>query len=83
MIRYLGWHGITPIFDFRVFVLVQVSRVFRSQLIMSCRPDLPLLGFHLLMVFTLNSVQNLRSTTAALQKLLVCCQIENSLRSAA
>ena len=50
---------------------------------MSCRPDLPLLGFHLLMVLTLNSVQNLRSTTATLQKSLVCCQIENFLRSAA
>lgn len=50
---------------------------------MSCRPDLPLLGFYLLMVFTLNSVQNLRSTTATLQKPLVCCQTENFLRSAA
>jgi hypothetical protein len=50
---------------------------------MSCRLDLPLLGFHLLMVLTLNSVQNLRSTTATLQKLLVCCQINNFLRSAA
>jgi hypothetical protein len=35
------------------------------------------------MVLTLNSVQNLRSTTATLQKLLVCCQIENFLRFAA
>jgi hypothetical protein len=50
---------------------------------MSCHLDLPLLGFHLLMVLTLTNVQSLRSTTATLQKLLVCCQIENFLRSAA
>jgi hypothetical protein len=50
---------------------------------MSCRLDLPLLGFHLLMVLTLESVQNLRSTTATLQKLPVCCQIGYLLRSAA
>jgi hypothetical protein len=56
---------------------------FQATLNMSCHLDLPLLGFHLLMVFTLHSVQNLRSTTATLQKLLVCCQIESFLRSAA
>jgi hypothetical protein len=45
--------------------------------------DLPLLGFHLLMVLTLTSVPSLRSATATLQKPLVCCQIESFLRSAA
>jgi hypothetical protein len=50
---------------------------------MSCHLDLPLLGFHLLMVLTLTSVQNLRSATATLQNPLVCCQIENFLRFAA
>lgn len=50
---------------------------------MSCRIDLPLLGFHLLMVLTLISVQCLRSATATLGKLLVRCQIKNLLRFAA
>jgi hypothetical protein len=47
---------------------------------MSCRLDLPLLGFHLLMVLTLKSVQNLRSTTTTLRKHLVCYQIKSLLR---
>jgi len=50
---------------------------------MSLRPDLPLLGFHLLMVLTLTRVQCLRSATVTLQLPLVCCQIRNSLRSTA
>jgi hypothetical protein len=45
--------------------------------------DLPLLGFHLLMVLTFITVQNLRSATATLQRPRVCCQIQNFLRSAA
>jgi hypothetical protein len=56
---------------------------FQATSNMSCHLDLPLLGFHLLMVLTPNSVQNLRSATATLQKPLVCCQIENFLRFAA
>jgi hypothetical protein len=50
---------------------------------MSCHLDLPLLGFHLLMVFTFNSVQSLHPTTTTLQELLVCFQIKNALRSTA
>jgi len=50
---------------------------------MFLRPDLPLLGFHLLMVFTLTSVQGLRSATVTLQLLLVRFQTESSLRSTA
>jgi hypothetical protein len=45
--------------------------------------DLPLLGFHLLMVLTFITVQCLRFATATLQKPMVCCQIANFLRSAA
>jgi hypothetical protein len=60
---------------------VKISRAFEP--IMSRRLDLPLLGFHLLMVLTLTNVQSLRSTTATLQKPLVCCQIEDCLRFAA
>jgi hypothetical protein len=83
MIRYLGWLGIMPIIDFRVFVLVQVGRAFGSHQICPYCLDLPLLGFHLLMVLTLISVQCLRSATATLGKLLVRCQIKNLLRFAA
>jgi len=56
---------------------------FQATSNMSCHLDLPLLGFHLLMVLTPTSVQNLRSATATLQKPPVCCQIENFLRFAA
>jgi hypothetical protein len=45
--------------------------------------DLPLVGFHLLMVLTFTRVQNLRSTAIALQLPLVCCQIRDALRSMA
>jgi hypothetical protein len=45
--------------------------------------DLPLVGFHLLMVLTFTRVQSLRSTTITLQSLLVCCQIRSYLRSMA
>lgn len=71
------------IIDFRVFVLVKVSRASGPQLNMSLRPDLPLLGFHLLMVFTLTGVRRLRPATVTLQLLLVCYQTESSLRSTA
>jgi hypothetical protein len=50
---------------------------------MSFSLDLPLLGFHLLMVLTLTSVRGLRSAAVTLQLPLVCCQTENSLRSTA
>jgi hypothetical protein len=42
--------------------------------------DLPLLGFSPPHGKTLPRVQNLRSTTVALQKPLVCCQIKDLLR---
>jgi hypothetical protein len=71
------------IIDFRVLVLVKVGRISGPQLNMYLRPDLPLLGFHLLMVLTLTSVRGSRSTTVTLQLLLVCCQTESSLRSTA
>jgi hypothetical protein len=83
MIRYLGWCGITPITDYRVFVLIQVSRASGSHEIWPYRLDLPLLGFHLLMVLTLIGVQGSRSATATLQKHLVRFRIECFLRSAA
>jgi hypothetical protein len=69
--------------DYRVFVLVKVGRISGPQLNMYPRPDLPLLGFHLLMEFTLTSVQRLRPTTVTLQLPLVCCQTRCSLRSTA
>jgi hypothetical protein len=75
--------GITPFIDFRVFVLVKVSWFFGEPLIAPVQTDLPLLGFHLLRVLTLNSVQDLHPTTVTLQELRVCCQIKNSLRSTA
>jgi len=66
-----------PIIDFRVFVLVKIgyaSDTPRGVL----RPNLPLLGFRLLMVFILTRVQCLRSETVTLQKPLV--KIRNFLR---
>ena len=71
------------IFDFRVFVLVKVDRISRTLLNMFLRPDPPLLGFHLLMVFTLTNVRCLRFATVTLQLLLVCYQTESFLRSTA
>ena len=50
---------------------------------MFLRPDPPLLGFHLLMVFTLTNVRCLRFATVTLQLLLVCYQTESFLRSTA
>ena len=75
--------GITPFIDFRVLVLVKVSQLFKAPLEIPFKTSLPLLGFHLLMVFTLNSVQGLHPTTVTLQISSVCCQIENILRSTA
>jgi hypothetical protein len=69
--------------DFRVFVLVKISRILGSQLDMFQKPDLPLLDFHLLMVLTLTSVRCLRFAAVTLQLPLVCCQTESSLRSTA
>jgi hypothetical protein len=69
--------------DFRVFVLVKISRIVGPQLDMLQKSDLSLLDFHLLMVLTLTSVRCLRSATVTLQLLLVCCQTESSLRSTA
>jgi len=48
---------------------------FQATSNMPCHLDLPLLGFHLLMVLTLTGVQNLRSATATLRIPLVCRQI--------
>jgi hypothetical protein len=75
--------GIAPFIDFRVLVLVKVSQRFRIPLKISLCTSLPLLGFHLLMVLTLNSVQNLHPATVTLQMSPVCCQIKDFLRSTA
>jgi hypothetical protein len=75
--------SIAPFVDFRVFVLVKVSQFFREPLIVPFRTSLPLLGFHLLMVLTLNGVRDLHPTTVTLQMFRVCCQIKNLLRSTA
>jgi uncharacterized protein (DUF362 family) len=71
----LGRNQRHTIIDFRVFVLTEISRSSRHQLDNDPTIDLPLLGFHLLMVLTLTTVQNLRSATATLQKTRACCQI--------
>ena len=69
--------------DFRVFILAKIGHISGPQLNMYLQSSLPLLGFHLLMVFTLTSVQSSHSTTVTLQLPLVCHQTQNTLRSTA
>jgi hypothetical protein len=71
------------IVSFRVLVLTKISHTLEPQLDMFKNLTCPSWAFHLLMVFTFTSVQNLRTATVTLQLSLVCCQTEDALRSTA